>query len=202
MSNTLKLNDLFWTFQGEGFNAGQRALFVRLPYCNLSCSWCDTSFNSYSTVAVHDFRSVAMDEPARFAVVTGGEPTMNSQLPALLEELASMGFCVAIESNGCFAPPDGDFWLTVSPKREQKKELPYFVHPVAFARASEFKYVVDADFDFSVLARHEVPTNAAKLYLSPEYNEMQKNLARIETYIKEHPQWKISLQTHKWMGIK
>lgn len=201
MLNTVNLNDLFWTFQGEGFNAGRRALFVRLPFCNLSCSWCDTSFNTYTSYTFDEIKAVAESEKAKFAVITGGEPTMNKHTPLVIDLLSSLGFYLGMESNGTFAPPEGDYWYTVSPKREQKVHGAYYIHPDAYWRANEFKYVVDDQFDFSVLDRHQ-DNEDALLYLSPEFNQMSDNLKKIQDYIKENPEWKISLQTHKWMGIK
>ncbi len=201
MSNTVNLNDIFWTFQGEGFNAGKRALFLRLPFCNLACSWCDTTFDTYTSYSLDQIKEIALSEKARFAVITGGEPTMNKHVTILIDLLSTLGFQIAIESNGTFAPPEGNYWYTVSPKREQKVNAPYYIHPEAYWRANEFKYVVDKDFDFNTLERHKDNEDPI-LYLSPEFNEMSSNLVKIESYIKENPEWQISLQTHKWMGIK
>lgn len=194
----IQIVDIFWTFQGEGYNSGRRALFVRLPFCNLSCAWCDTEFNTFKTYSKEQFEEICTQEQARFAVITGGEPTMSKNFAPVYDLLKAHGFEIAVESNGTFPPPAGDYWLTVSPKREQKVHAPYFVHPETFSKVSEFKYVIDDDFDFEVLKRH----NAGKLYLSPEFNNLEKNLNSIFDYIKENPQWKISLQTHKWMNIK
>ena len=75
--STLNINDAFWTFQGEGANAGKRALFVRMPFCNLACTWCDTEFNSFKRWSLNEFNDLATSEPSRFAVITGGEPMLN-----------------------------------------------------------------------------------------------------------------------------
>lgn len=194
----IQIVDAFWTFQGEGFNSGERALFVRLPYCNLKCSWCDTEFNTFKEWSEKELSDLALSEKARFAVITGGEPTMSKNFKPVFNLLKNLGFFIAVESNGTFQIPEGNYYLTVSPKREQK--IPYYIHDSAFLAASEFKYVVDADFDFSILDRHN--EGSSKLYLSPEFNDFKNNLNKIFNYIKEHPQWKISLQTHKWMDIK
>lgn len=200
MSNTVNVNDVFWTFQGEGTHAGRRALFIRLPFCNLSCSWCDTEFNSFYSISLDQLKEIALSEKARFAVITGGEPTMNKHFLAIHKMLIENDFSVAVESNGTFPAPEGDYWLTVSPKREQKAHEPYYIDPVTMQRASEFKYVVDKDFDFSVLERHKFQLTPK--FLSPEFNQFSENLEKIYSYIKENPEWKISLQTHKWMGVK
>lgn len=200
--NPLQINDLFWTFQGEGYHAGRRALFVRLPFCNLSCSWCDTTFNTFEKWSEKDFVAFAHAEPGRFAVVTGGEPMMNKNAPRVVALLRSLGFTVAVESNGTFplnAPYD---FITVSPKKfsEEKNLEPYFIHPELFHLVDEFKYVVDKDFDFSILDRHV--GIKPRYSLSPEFNDFKKNLDRISKYIAIHPHWRVSLQTHKWMEIK
>ncbi len=192
----LNLVDVFWTHQGEGFHAGRRALFVRLPFCNLKCSWCDTEFDTFKKYEEADFLAYASSEPARFAVITGGEPTMNKQTPRVIELLKSLGFEIAIETNGNFEIPYDIDFVTVSPKRDAN----YAIHLGALNKASEFKYVVDDGFDFSILDRHD--TDDERRYsLSPEFNNFKASLEKIQNYIKENPEWRISLQTHKWMGI-
>lgn len=202
---SLNINDVFWTIQGEGLNAGRRALFVRMPYCNLACEWCDTSFNSFKKWSEEEFVAFASQEAGRFAVITGGEPMLNKHTPRVAEILDSLKFDIAIESNGTVAPnvPDKHFF-TVSPKRQaaDKGLPPYYVHPEMFETADEFKYVVDDKFDFSILERHKASLGRmARLSLSPEFNNMAASLAKIIAYQKEDPRWRISLQTHKWMNV-
>jgi 7-carboxy-7-deazaguanine synthase len=192
--NELRLNDVFWTLQGEGANWGRRALFVRMPFCNLACSWCDTSFNSYKKWSEEDFVAFAKQEPGRFAVITGGEPTINKQTPRVIELLKGQNFEIAIESNGTFPIPAHVDFATVSPKRDSG----YDIHPNNMS-ADEFKYVVDDEFDFSILDRHQ--GSLSKLSLSPEFTKFNDNVQKILAYIKEHPEWRLSLQTHKWLGI-
>lgn len=203
MTNELLINDLFWTFQGEGEFSGRRALFIRMPYCNLKCDWCDTEFNSYKKISEKEFLSVALSETAAFAVITGGEPMLNKQTPRVIELLRSVGFYIACETNGTVPILDGIDFATVSPKRFSKdwqKRAPYFVCDDAMTNASEFKYVVDHDFDFSILGRHKY--HAARCSLSPEFSDLHGNLSKIFDFIKENPKWRISLQTHKWMNVK
>lgn len=193
----LNLNEVFWTFQGEGFHTGKRALFVRFPFCNLKCSWCDTAFNTYDTFEVDRFIKIATQEKARFAVLTGGEPSMNKQTPQVIEILKTLGFKIAIESNGTFPIPDEIDWVTISPK----KDAHFIINDNAWRRADEFKYVVDQKFLFEILDRHNTK-DGRHYYLSPEFSEFKTNLEQIFAYIKVNPDWKISLQTHKWMGVR
>lgn len=195
-----KLNDLFWTFQGEGMNWGRRALFVRLPFCNLKCSWCDTEFNSFNRWEESLFEQVALSELGRFAVITGGEPMMNKQVPEIVRFLKKHGFEIACETNGTFPIYDGIDFVTCSPKRDAN----YEVHPETLPKISELKLVVDEGFDFAVAKNFErlLAAQHTRLTLSPEFNKMSESFTKIEQFIKENPLWRVSLQTHKWLKIK
>jgi 7-carboxy-7-deazaguanine synthase len=191
------INDVFWTFQGEGQNWGRRALFVRMPFCNLACSWCDTSFNTFRKWSEKELSEFAQSESTRFAVITGGEPTMNKHTPGVIRVLKDLEFELAIESNGAFPIPDGIDFVTISPKRDND----YDVHPDAFERAREFKYVVDEGFDFKILDRHMKSEYGPRLSLSPEFGNFEKSMQMIRSYIILNPHWRFSLQTHKWLNI-
>ncbi len=197
MTDVANINDVFWTIQGEGQNWGRRSLFVRMPFCNLACSWCDTSFNTYTKWSKQDLQMFAQQETARFAVITGGEPSMNVHTPRVIEWLNELNFEIAIESNGTHEIPQGIEYITISPKRDAD----YFVHENNWSRVNEFKYVVDDGFDFTILDRHD-PEEYPTLTLSPEFNNFDKNVEQIINYIKENPRWRISLQTHKFMKVK
>ena len=121
---SLFINDLFWTLQGEGQHWGRRALFVRMPHCNLSCSWCDTTFDTHKKWSFEEFETFALQEKARFAVVTGGEPLMHKHTPAVVRLLQKNGFYVACETNGTFAPNAAFDWITCSPCQSSHAGLP------------------------------------------------------------------------------
>lgn len=195
-----RINDIFWTIQGEGANSGRRALFIRLPFCNYNCHWCDTEYDSYIEMSTYELNEFLEKESCRFCVITGGEPLMNKQLPELINFLKQRKFEIAIESNGSFPPVDGIDFITISPKRFVQKGLPeFFINPSLLGKVSEFKYVVDKEFDFKILDRHK--SDSCVLSLSPEFNEFNQNITKIIDFIKENPKWRISLQTHKWMQI-
>ena len=214
MIDTLNIVGAFWTIQGEGFHSGRRALFVRMPYCNLKCSWCDTEFNTYKTVSESDFIKLAISEKARFAVITGGEPMMNRHTPRVIAILKGLGFEIACESNGTFSILPGIDFATVSPKKFSElahqprqpvgngmgRYPAYYVHDQAMKAAHEFKYVVDDEFDFSILDRHEA-SDGRRYSLSPEFNDFDVNVGKIIRFIEKNPGWRISLQTHKWMKV-
>ena len=177
---------------------------MRLPFCNLKCEWCDTEFNTFKKVSLSELQTAIKSEDCRFAVITGGEPSMNKQTPELIAYLKTYGFEVAMETNGCFPIPEGVDWVTVSPKRQSQdwmKSDPYFVHTEAFRKANEFKYVLDAEFDILQLAKHDTE-DGRYYYLSPEFNTMEESLKRIFEVMKNESNWRLSLQTHKWMGIE
>lgn len=202
-TTSFQLNDLFWTLQGEGVHAGQRALFLRLPFCNYNCSWCDTEFNTYQTWTESELTSFFNQEPARLAIITGGEPLMHKDLPRLLKLLKEHGFFTACETNGSVAPPQENLdFITTSPKAFTKGKHPaYYVHPEIFERTNQWKYVVDKDFDWQILERHKNDPETVVHALSPEFNEMMLRTQQILDYIKDNPKWRLSLQTHKWIEI-
>lgn len=195
-----QLVEYFWTFQGEGLNAGRRALFVRVPFCNLKCSWCDTEYNSFKKVSFEELKAYALSEESRFAVITGGEPTINKATPRLVEALKECGFTIAIESNGTFPIPYGIDFVTISPKRDANFEI----HADAALKCHELKIVVDQDFDFEIARKfqeHEW-TKLIQLSLSPEFGNLLESVQKIETFIRSNPRWRLSVQTHKFLGLR
>jgi organic radical activating enzyme len=160
ISAPLQINDLFWTLQGEGRWTGRRALFVRLPFCNYDCPWCDSEYNSFKKISEDEFLQFTKQESARFAVITGGEPMAHKDLPRIIMLLKKEGFEIACETNGSLPIPAAIDFPTVSPKRFTQKKYPeFFIHEDALTKAKELKYVVDSDFDFKILDRHNISTN-------------------------------------------
>lgn len=177
-----------------------------MPFCNYDCPWCDTEYNSYKEHSVDSFKTFCTAEPARFAVITGGEPTLHKDTPRIIEILKKHNFYIACETNGSAPIPAGIDFPTVSPKRFTKNKLdPFFIHDSVYDKAKEWKYVVDKDFDFAILERHKSDetfyTDNTTFSLSPEHSDMKKNTERILNYVAQHPQWKLSLQTHKWINV-
>lgn len=202
LTTPLQINDLFWTLQGEGRWTGRRALFIRLPFCNYNCPWCDTEYNSFKKISEEDFVSFAKQEPARFAVITGGEPMAHKDLQRIIMLLKKEGFEIACETNGSFPIPDEIDFPTISPKAYTQNKFPaYYIHEDAFKKAREIKYVVDGSFDFAILDRHLPMDSNVRYSLTPEYSQMTEQLPRILAYIQKNPQWQLNLQTHKWIEI-
>jgi 7-carboxy-7-deazaguanine synthase (Cx14CxxC type) len=210
MAYTVK--EIFYTLQGEGRNAGRAAVFCRFAGCNLwsgreqdrtdaVCTFCDTDFvgtngtgggkfaDAGALAAAVDAEWMGAGGP-KMVVLTGGEPLLQVD-PMLLEALHARGFDVAVETNGTIAPPPGVDWLCVSPKADA---------PIAVSKGDELKLVYpQAD------AMPERFTNLdfAHFLLQPmDGPALAENTAAAIAYCMAHPQWRLSVQTHKVVGIR
>ena len=205
-----RIKEIYFTQQGEGKNTGKDFVFVRFAGCNLwsgkekhrasaICKFCDTDFYGTDGVngGVYETKDlvtkikslwVSMDSEIR-VVLTGGEPLLqlNEELIDLLHEKK---FKVAIETNGTILPPENIDWICVSPKKGADFNLNYgneikLVYPQKGLDPEEFK---DLDFDH--------------FFIQPmDGKDLQKNILQSVSYCIENPLWRLSLQTHKIMGI-
>jgi 7-carboxy-7-deazaguanine synthase len=197
--NLLPVMESFYTIQGEGFNTGKAAYFIRLAGCDVGCVWCDVKdswdVTKHPLVTINKITEDALKYPSRFVVITGGEPLMHS-LSFLCEELHKNNFKIALETSGAY-PLTGKFdWICVSPK---KFKLPL---PELLKVADELKVIIynKADFKWAEENSKEVkPT--CKLFLQPEYDQFNKVMPLIIEYVKANPEWQVSLQSHKVMNI-
>lgn len=189
----------FYTLQGEGMHSGRASYFIRLGGCDVGCVWCDVKdsweADKHPKMTVDEIVMAAMRHNARLAVVTGGEPAMYN-LTALCDALHAAGFTVHIETSGAY-PIVGDIdWVTLSPKK--------FKAPVqaALDKADELKVVVYHKSDFGWAEEHaaKVP-GTCKLYLQPEWGKKDDITPMVIDYILAHPEWELSLQTHKYINI-
>lgn len=189
----------FYTLQGEGFYAGQAAYFIRLGGCDVGCVWCDVKeswdADAHPLMSTADITAIAAANPGRIAVITGGEPCMHD-LDAICNSLHEAGFRVHIETSGS-SPLSGKLdWITLSPKK--------FKAPLdeCLVEAHELKIVVFNKSDFKWAEEHAAKVKpGCKLYLQPEWSKKDQMTPLIIDYIKEHPQWQLSLQTHKYINI-
>ncbi len=189
----------FYTLQGEGMYSGQAAYFIRLGGCDVGCVWCDVKdswdASKHPVMTVEEISAVASAHPGRIAVITGGEPAMHN-LTAICQSLHHEGFRVHIETSGAH-PLSGKLdFITLSPKKfkaplEENMEL-----------ADELKIVVYNKSDFAWAEEHAAKVSKqCKLYLQPEWSRIDSMTPLIIDYIKQHPQWQLSLQTHKYINI-
>jgi 7-carboxy-7-deazaguanine synthase len=191
---TVQLAEIFYSIQGEGTWAGTPAVFVRLAGCNLACDFCDTDYALKFVASVDDVvaqvRAEGGDCP--MVVLTGGEPLAQSVTPALIDALRADGRRVHIESNGTiFTDLPDDVWLCVSPKESVDARMA--------ERANEAKLIVDGR-----VPEEHLPLFAGKpvILLQPEGNK-PSNVALAVDYAKRHPRrFKLSLQTHKYIGVR
>jgi 7-carboxy-7-deazaguanine synthase len=208
------VKEIFYTLQGEGAQAGRAAVFCRFAGCNLwsgreadrataVCRFCDTEFVGLDGDGGGKFDSAeALAEAVeqkwpedssrgrRFVVCTGGEPLLQLD-PDLIEALHARGFEIAVETNGTIAAPTGVDWICMSPKAgaqlvQRSGDELKLVYPQAGFDPSEF---VALSFKHFFLQPMDGPSKAVNTQLAVEY-------------CMEHPQWRLSLQTHKFLGIR
>ena len=190
----------FYTIQGEGAHTGAAAYFIRLGGCDVGCVWCDVKESWEADAHPH----YSIEEIVNFAqpvvqngivVITGGEPAMYNLEP-LTTALSNKGFTIHIETSGAY-PLKGHFdWITLSPKK--------FKGPVdsALELAHELKVVIYNKTDFKWAEEHaEKVGDKCKLLLQPEWSKREKVSPLLVDYVKDNPKWRISLQTHKYLGV-
>ena len=200
----MRVNDIFYSLQGEGRNTGRAAVFVRFSGCNLRCSFCDTDFSSFREMTSDEIIKEISQYPARFVVLTGGEPTLQVTV-AFVNQLHEAGFEVAIETNGTLPIPENIDWVTVSPKRSPLPTSPLGEGYVG-RKADEIKVIFDGKINpEDYLPFPQEGISGRLFYLQPcDVGDPVRNKEIVDAcvaYIKEHPQWRLSLQTHKLVGF-
>jgi 7-carboxy-7-deazaguanine synthase len=206
------VKEIFLTLQGEGAHAGRAAVFCRFAGCNLwsgreqdrpsaVCRFCDTDFvgtdgtlggryASAGELAATIAAQWSGEDANRYVVLTGGEPMLQLDA-ALVDALHARGFSIGVETNGTIAPPDGLDWICVSPKAGadlivRKGHELKLVYPQAQAAPEDFAALAFERFSLQ-------PMDGA---------DVIENTARAVDYCLKHPQWRLSLQTHKTLGIR
>lgn len=195
----LPVMEEFYTLQGEGFNTGQAAYFIRVGGCDVGCKWCDvkeswnaSDFPPISTDLVVENASAF---PAKAIVVTGGEPLLYN-MDYLCHALHQRGIRIFLETSGS-QPLSGDWdWICMSPK----KDAPPLSEVARQAR--ELKVIVQDNTDFDWAEENSrLVSSECLLYLQPEWSKRNTMMPEIIRYIQANPKWKISLQSHKYMRI-
>lgn len=204
-----RINELFYSLQGEGRNTGRAAVFIRFAGCNLRCSFCDTEFDSYREMSADEIVDAISVWSSRFVVLTGGEPTLQVD-DAFVDLLHQHGYEVAMESNGTRPAPRNLDWLTVSPKDWWKASGGWWMEHSS--HINELKIVFDEDTPENLSTLHPPLStlhhspSTLHLYLQPcDTGDAERNARILHLcieYIKQHPQWRLSLQTHKLVGIR
>ncbi|MDE6135351.1 MAG: 7-carboxy-7-deazaguanine synthase QueE [Muribaculaceae bacterium] len=183
-TDSYRVNEIFYSLQGEGHFTGTPAVFLRLAGCNRACSFCDTDHSGFTEMSADEVAQACAAFPGRHIVITGGEPLMQLD-SALLSRLKERGFFVQIETNGSLpVPPEVD-WVTCSPK-----DAPWNID-----RVDELKVVFQGQDVEAIAARFPTPVR----YLQPCSG---LNTRETIQYILAHPAWRLSLQTHKLLDIR
>lgn len=196
---TLPLVEDFYTIQGEGFNTGKPAYFIRIGGCDVCCNWCDVKISWNPTihpaVATDIIIEKATSTPAKAVVVTGGEPFIYN-LDYLCSELQKRNIHTFVETSGSH-PLSGSWdWICLSPKKQKPPLDDYF------SKAHELKVVLEKDLDFEWAEKNRAKVGEnCKLFLQPEWSVYESIIGKVVDYVLEHPWWNVSLQSHKFMHI-
>ncbi len=190
----MQLAEIFYSVQGEGTWAGTPAVFVRLAGCNLSCRFCDTDYSLKFVATIPEIvaRVRAEGGACPMVILTGGEPFAQAETPALIDALRADGRRIHVESNGTIdVSLPTDVWLTVSPKERLDARMA--------ARANEAKLIVDTRVP---LEWRDAFAPATTIYLQPEGNKPANVALALAAAKAEPARLRLSLQTHKFIGIR
>jgi organic radical activating enzyme len=197
---TLPVMEAFYTIQGEGFYQGHAAYFVRLGGCDVGCVWCDVKESwdaeAHPKLSIKEIVDEAKQFEGRLVVITGGEPLMHDTT-ALTNAFKNAGFATNIETSGS-SPLSGEWdWICLSPKKFKEPLLE------VCKKANELKIVVynKSDFEWAEKYAAIVPRNC-QLYLQPEWSKIDSMIDGIISYIQQNPKWQLSLQLHKYIGVR
>jgi len=192
----LKVKEIFYSLQGEGGRQGVASIFIRLSGCNLKCDFCDTDFSGGKNMSLEQILLQVRQFPCRWIIWTGGEPTLQLTDECLLF-FKRAGFRQAIESNGYNRLSNLLDYTVVSPKG--KTDYAQDIN----TRVSEIRLPVRAN---DYIPPIKTLPKAVFYFLSPIFTknpaETKANIDYCVKQIKQYPQWRLSLQMHKWIGIE
>lgn len=195
----LPVMETFYSIQGEGFHTGKPAFFTRIAGCFVGCRWCDSKDTwiaaMHPLLPVENIINEALTFPSRAMVVTGGEP-LQYNLDYFCGLLKENGFELFLQTSGSSAFSGQWDWVCLSPKMNAPPL------PELFQKADELKVVIcePSDFDWALNMASKVRPDCL-LYLQPEWGKRQSTIPEIVRFIKDRPEWRVSLQSHKYLGI-
>lgn len=197
-----KINEIFYSLQGEGAHTGCPSVFVRFSGCNKRCFFCDTEHQSGVEMTDEQIIDEVNRYPARWIVLTGGEPSLWIDSEFICRLKRDTDKMIAIETNGSLPIPAEIDWITVSPKSGMAGAGDY---DLLVARADELK-VVDVGQSLEDYFNLECVTPQTRMFLQPCFTdneeECRKNIERTISKVLEDPRWTLSLQTHRFLGIR
>lgn len=193
-SAAMKVNEIFYSIQGEGGRAGEPSVFIRLSDCDLECSYCDTEFESGTEMTLDEIGQEISQYPCTWIVWTGGEPALQLT-EEIIRYFKEKGYKQAIETNGNHKLSPGLDYVAVAPKVAEhvlKKNFPDGVTELRYPRHKGHKTVPN-------------PSIKAQYYfLSPVFNGDKPDWENINHCIKlclDNPQWRLSVQVHKFLKV-
>ena len=206
METTFPIVESFHSLQGEGAHTGRSAFFVRLATCKVGCPWCDTK-NSWSA-DIHPQKTVkelsnhisqAHSKGAAFVVITGGEPLHHNLDPLCAAIRKDQSIPIHIETSGVEELSGNPDWITLSPKRHAPPLMELLI------ACQELKVIIheEDDIAFAEYMATTIKSNTSKqplLFLQAGWKSTEGAKLSFE-YIKSHPEWRLSMQTHKWLKI-
>ena len=190
--------EIFHSVQGEAFHAGIPHVFSRFGNCNLRCEWCDTDFLTFEEMELSDIVKQVLQYDCKRVIFTGGEPCLQD-LNTIGSELKKHGINLSVETNGTIPVPEIIDWICVSPKDQ------VYTNVAIKQRFGDELKVVYCGQDLSMY--DELKDGFDHHFLQPCYMENDsveqngKSFAVVENLVKISPGWRLSLQTHKWMGV-
>ena len=198
MMPTYPIVEIFHSVQGEAFHAGVPHVFIRFGNCNLRCEWCDTDFLTFEELELEDIVNQVLEFDCKRVIFTGGEPAMQD-LETIGSKLKEYGIHLSIETNGTIPIPEIIDWICVSPKDQLYPNV-----SIKQKTGDELKVVYCGQ---PLDMYEELKSGFEHHYLQPCYVDEEdlewngKNFAAVEKLVKDNPGWRLSLQTHKWMGV-
>ena len=192
--------EIFHSVQGEGYHNGIPSIFIRFGGCNLRCPWCDTDFDVWTDMSIGEIVNELSKYDCDRIIFTGGEPALQD-LVSLSTCLKPLGYYLSIETNGTILiPKDTIDWVCVSPKDQEYADL-----KIKQTNGDELKVVYLGQ---KLEMYDELKEGFEHLFLQPLYDEGQSiewngmNFHSTFEKVRENPEWRLSLQTHKWMGVE
>ena len=190
--------EIFHSVQGEGFHCGIPHVFIRFGNCNLRCEWCDTDFMTYEEMGIESIITKVLSYDCKRVIFTGGEPAMQD-LSTIGSRLKEYGIFLSIETNGTIPVDPVIDWICVSPKDQLYPNV-----SIKQRTGDELKVVYCGQ---NLSMYDDLKQGFLNLYIQPCYLEDEsveengKNFQIVENLVKESPGWRLSLQTHKWIGV-
>lgn len=190
--------EIFYSIQGEGFHMGKPHVFVRFGNCNLRCEWCDTNFLEYTELYLDEIIKKILSFGCNRVVFTGGEPCLQD-LSTIGNELKKYDINLSVETNGTIPVPDIIDWICVSPKDQ------LYPNSIIKQRFGDELKIVYCGQDLNLY--DELKHGFEHIFLQPCYFENEsvewngRNFVETENIVKINKEWRLSLQTHKWLGV-